>query len=137
MGWSPSAIFATCSTCSPTGRSPASSSSPPPTSSRLSSRKKLSGASQKTRSVALSWLSLAELVTAHRLYAGSSRPVRTRLPERIPTFDAQHLSEQTWLALGYIVLGRRAFRLDLAEKVAALFARGASERQALQCLARD
>jgi ATP-dependent RNA helicase SUPV3L1/SUV3 len=51
------------------------------------------------------------------------------------TFDPQHLSEQTWLALGYIVLGRRAFRLDLAERVAALFANGAPERQALECLA--
>ncbi|RYZ04597.1 MAG: helicase [Myxococcales bacterium] len=50
------------------------------------------------------------------------------------TFDPQHLSEQTWLALGYVVLGRRAFRLDLAERVAALFAQGAPENQALQCL---
>lgn len=51
------------------------------------------------------------------------------------TFDPQHLPAQTWLALGYVVLGRRAFRLDLAERVAALFAQGAPERQALECLA--
>jgi ATP-dependent RNA helicase SUPV3L1/SUV3 len=51
-----------------------------------------------------------------------------------PSFDPQHLSEQTWLALGYVVLGGRAFRLDLAERVAALFSRGASERDALACL---
>ncbi|MDF3070451.1 MAG: helicase [Polyangiaceae bacterium] len=50
------------------------------------------------------------------------------------TFDPQHLSEQTWLALGYVVLGRRAFRLDLAERVAALFAEGAPEQKALACL---
>ncbi len=48
--------------------------------------------------------------------------------------EPQHLPPQTWLALGYVVLGRRAFRLDLAEKVAALFAVGAPEQQALQCL---
>ncbi|MES1183241.1 MAG: helicase-related protein [Myxococcales bacterium] len=52
-----------------------------------------------------------------------------------PSFDPQHLSEQTWLALGYVVLGGRAFRLDLAERAASLFSRGASERDALACLA--
>jgi ATP-dependent RNA helicase SUPV3L1/SUV3 len=51
------------------------------------------------------------------------------------SFDPQHLPESTWLALGYVVLGRRAFRLDLAERVAALFADGAPEKQALECLA--
>jgi ATP-dependent RNA helicase SUPV3L1/SUV3 len=50
------------------------------------------------------------------------------------TFDPQHLSAFTWLALGYVVLGRRAFRLDLAERVAALFANGAPEQEALACL---
>ena len=52
-----------------------------------------------------------------------------------PSFDRQHLSEQTWLALGYVVLGARAFRLDLAERVALLFSHGANERDALACLA--
>jgi len=51
------------------------------------------------------------------------------------SFDPQHLSPDTWLSLGYIVLGRRAFRLDLAERVASLLARGAPEPQALECLA--
>jgi hypothetical protein len=51
-----------------------------------------------------------------------------------PSFDPQHLSAQTWLALGYVVLGGRAFRLDLAERAAALFSQGANERDALACL---
>ncbi|HVY29121.1 MAG TPA: helicase-related protein [Polyangiaceae bacterium] len=50
-------------------------------------------------------------------------------------FDPQHLSERAWMTLGYVVLGRRAFRLDLAERVAALLSEGASEREALSCLA--
>jgi hypothetical protein len=37
--------------------------------------------------------------------------------------------------LGYVALGARAYRLDLAEQVAALFSRGANERDALACLA--
>jgi ATP-dependent RNA helicase SUPV3L1/SUV3 len=49
-------------------------------------------------------------------------------------FDQQHLSEQTWMTLGYAVLARRAIRLDLAERVAARFASDADERQALQAL---
>ena len=52
-----------------------------------------------------------------------------------PSFEPQHLSEHIWLALGYVVLGGRAYRLDLAERVATLFSRGASERDALACLA--
>lgn len=48
--------------------------------------------------------------------------------------EPQHLPESTWLALGYVLLGRRAFRLDLAERVATLFAEGAPERRALECL---
>ena len=51
-----------------------------------------------------------------------------------PSFDPQHLSKQTWLALGYVVLDGRAIRLDLAERVISLFSRGASERDALACL---
>ncbi|HVY30781.1 MAG TPA: hypothetical protein VHB79_29680, partial [Polyangiaceae bacterium] len=46
-------------------------------------KKKLSGGSQRTLSVALSSLSLAELLIAQALYARRPRPVRTRLPERI------------------------------------------------------
>jgi hypothetical protein len=37
--------------------------------------------------------------------------------------------------LGYVVLGRRAIRLDLAEQVATLLQSGESERAALECLA--
>ena len=66
--------------------------------------------------------------------------VRAFEPEkRLPpvgraVLERQELSEQTWMALGYVVLGRRAFRLDLAEKVAALLRSGATEREALACL---
>ncbi len=52
-----------------------------------------------------------------------------------PSFDPQHLSEQTWMTLGYVVLARHAFRLDLAERAAALLNEGASEGDALRCLA--
>ena len=52
-----------------------------------------------------------------------------------PSFDPQHLPAPTWLALGYVVLGGRAFRLDLAERAASLFSQGAHERDALACLA--
>jgi hypothetical protein len=51
------------------------------------------------------------------------------------SFDPQHLSEQTWMTLGYVVVGRHAFRLDLAERAAALISQGASEAEALRCLA--
>ncbi len=52
-----------------------------------------------------------------------------------PSFDPQHLSEQTWMSLGYVVLGRHAFRLDLAEQAARLLSEGAAEGEALRCLA--
>ncbi|HVX90300.1 MAG TPA: hypothetical protein VHC20_01550, partial [Candidatus Paceibacterota bacterium] len=51
-------------------------------------KKKLSGGSQRTLSVALSSLSLAELLIAQALYARRPRPVRTRLPERIRPIPA-------------------------------------------------
>ncbi|HEX2873266.1 MAG TPA: hypothetical protein VHP33_18535, partial [Polyangiaceae bacterium] len=74
--------------------------------------------------------SLARRLTLVRAFDPS-----TKLPPvGRPSFDPQHLSPQTWLALGYVVLGARAIRLDLAERVAALFARGANERDALACL---
>ncbi len=50
-------------------------------------------------------------------------------------FDPQHLPPGAWMTLGYVVLGRRAIRLDLAERVASLIRRGQSEREALRCLA--
>ena len=73
---------------------------------------------------------------ARRLILVRTFEPATKLPPvGRPSFDPQHLSEQTWLALGYIVLGGRAFRLDLAERVAELFGSGAHERDALACLA--
>jgi ATP-dependent RNA helicase SUPV3L1/SUV3 len=79
---------------------------------------------------------LEPLALARRLTLVRAFEPGTKLPPvGRSTFDRQHLSEQTWLSLGYLVLGGRAYRLDLAERVAALFSRGASERDALACLA--
>jgi ATP-dependent RNA helicase SUPV3L1/SUV3 len=80
----------------------------------------------------LSQRSLSRRLTFVRAYQPS-----IRLPPNLgrPVFDAQSLPDRLWLTLGYVVLGRRAFRLDLAERVAALFAEGSPERDALQCLA--
>lgn len=50
------------------------------------------------------------------------------------TFEQQHLSERTWMTLGYVVLGRRAYRLDLAERVALMLKAGATEQVALEPL---
>lgn len=74
--------------------------------------------------------SLARRLTLVRAFD----PEKKLPPVGRPSFDPQHLSAQTWLALGYVVLGERAIRLDLAERVAALFSRGANERDALACL---
>ena len=49
-------------------------------------------------------------------------------------FDPQHLRPASWLALGYVVIGRRAIRLDLAERVGALLRQGKAERDAFSCL---
>lgn len=79
---------------------------------------------------------LAPRALAQRLTLVRAFEPGTKLPPvGRATFEPQHLSEQLWLALGYVVLEGRAFRLDLAERVAASFAQGASERQALECLA--
>ncbi len=51
------------------------------------------------------------------------------------TLTTNGLDPSIWLALGYVVLGRRAVRLDLAERVAASFEVGEDEHQALACLA--
>jgi ATP-dependent RNA helicase SUPV3L1/SUV3 len=51
------------------------------------------------------------------------------------SYAPRGLDASLWLALGYVVLGCRAFRLDLAERVAASFDAGESEQQALRCLA--
>jgi ATP-dependent RNA helicase SUPV3L1/SUV3 len=78
---------------------------------------------------------LAPRALARRLALVRAFEPNTKLPPvGRATFDPQHLSEQIWLALGYVVLEKRAFRLDLAERVAAAFAAGAPERQALECL---
>jgi ATP-dependent RNA helicase SUPV3L1/SUV3 len=78
---------------------------------------------------------LAERALARRLTLVRAFEPSTRLPPvGRATFDQQELSEQTWMALGYLVLGRRAYRLDLAERVAALLTQGGPEREALACL---
>jgi ATP-dependent RNA helicase SUPV3L1/SUV3 len=78
---------------------------------------------------------LSPAALARRLTLVRAFEPATKLPPvGRATFDPQHLPAATWLALGYVVLGRRAFRLDLAEQVGSLFRQGASERRALACL---
>lgn len=79
----------------------------------------------------LSQRALARRLTLYRAF----EPTSKLPPVGRATFDQRHLSEQAWMTLGYAVLARRAFRLDLAERVAALLAAGESERSALQPLA--
>ncbi len=62
----------------------------------------------------------------HAYEPGSKLP-----PVGRATFDQQHLPERSWMILGYAVLSGRAYRLDLAERVAELLLAGASERDAL------
>jgi hypothetical protein len=76
-------------------------------------------------------LALARRVTLLRAF----EPTSKLPPVGRATFDQQHLSASAWMTLGYVVLGRRAFRLDLAERVAGLLKRDKPEREALACLA--
>jgi ATP-dependent RNA helicase SUPV3L1/SUV3 len=79
---------------------------------------------------------LSQRALARRLTLFRAFEPRSKLPPvGRASFDQQHLSEQAWMTLGYAVLARRAFRLDLAERVAALLLAGKSEREALQPLA--
>ena len=50
------------------------------------------------------------------------------------SYETRHLSAVTWRCLGYAVLGPRACRVDLAERVAQALADGASDHEALQPL---
>jgi ATP-dependent RNA helicase SUPV3L1/SUV3 len=79
----------------------------------------------------LSQRALAQRLTLFRAF----EPTSKLPPVGRATFDQQHLSEQAWMTLGYAVLARRAFRLDLAERVAARLVAGTNEREALQPLA--
>jgi hypothetical protein len=77
----------------------------------------------------------------------AERALRTRLallrafepaarlpPVGRPLLDRQALPERSWLMLGYVVLGRRAIRLDLAERIAAAFQEGRAAADALRPL---
>jgi ATP-dependent RNA helicase SUPV3L1/SUV3 len=50
------------------------------------------------------------------------------------SYETRTLSSSTWRCLGYIELGPRACRVDLAERAAQAMARGDSDREALRCL---
>jgi ATP-dependent RNA helicase SUPV3L1/SUV3 len=58
------------------------------------------------------------------------------LPEGLgrPQLDAAPLAPDTWLSLGYLVLGARACRIDLAERAARALASGEPNERALRCL---
>ena len=49
-------------------------------------------------------------------------------------FETRHLTPETWRALGFIVLGPRAFRVDLAERAAQALLNGTAEHEALRSL---
>jgi ATP-dependent RNA helicase SUPV3L1/SUV3 len=51
-----------------------------------------------------------------------------------PTYETRTLSAGIWLCLGYVALGSRACRVDLAERAADALGEGASETDALRCL---
>ncbi len=50
------------------------------------------------------------------------------------SYEARPLSASTWRCLGYVELGPRACRVDLAERAAQAIAGGESDREALRCL---
>jgi ATP-dependent RNA helicase SUPV3L1/SUV3 len=50
------------------------------------------------------------------------------------SYETRTLSASTWRSLGYIELGPRACRVDLAERAALALTRGDSDREALRCL---
>ena len=50
------------------------------------------------------------------------------------SYETRHLSAATWRCLGYVELGPRACRADLAERVAQALADGASDSEALRPL---
>jgi ATP-dependent RNA helicase SUPV3L1/SUV3 len=74
-------------------------------------------------------------LTSRLTFVRAFEPTTPLPPVGRAMLESRHLPEALWLALGYVLLGRRAFRLDLAEKVAALLATGAPEKRALECLA--
>jgi ATP-dependent RNA helicase SUPV3L1/SUV3 len=74
-------------------------------------------------------------LTRRRTLVRAFEPSVALPPVGRATLSLQGVESSIWLALGYVVVGRRAFRLDLAERVAASFDQGASEQDALECLA--
>jgi ATP-dependent RNA helicase SUPV3L1/SUV3 len=55
-------------------------------------------------------------------------------PLHCATAPAPGIDRDTWLRIGYIVLGPRALRVDLAERAARALRLGADEAEALRCL---
>ncbi len=51
-----------------------------------------------------------------------------------PTYETRTLTANIWRCLGYVELGPRACRVDLAERAAHALAEGASESDSLRCL---
>ncbi len=50
------------------------------------------------------------------------------------SYETRHLSAATWRCLGYVELGPRACRADLAERAAQALADGATDQEALRPL---
>lgn len=73
---------------------------------------------------------------AHRLaLVRAFAPTLELPPLGRATLRRRGLEPSLWLALGYVALGERAYRLDLAEKVAERLLEGAPPPQALAGLA--
>jgi ATP-dependent RNA helicase SUPV3L1/SUV3 len=68
------------------------------------------------------------------LFVRAHRPELRLPPPGHPRYPAQELPEHVWLALGYVVLGDLAVRIDLAERAASALFEGRPERQALRPL---
>jgi ATP-dependent RNA helicase SUPV3L1/SUV3 len=78
---------------------------------------------------------LAEPALRRRLTLLRAFEPGTRLPPvGRPVLERQTLPERLWMTLGYVVLGRRAIRLDLAERIALALARGVPAADALRPL---
>jgi ATP-dependent RNA helicase SUPV3L1/SUV3 len=88
-----------------------------------------------TLGVFLPALLARDAVARRALFVRTHRP-ELRLPElRRPSEPGQRLPSPIWLALGYVVVGEAALRVDLAERAASALAAGRPLPEALRVLA--
>ncbi len=68
------------------------------------------------------------------LFCAVFEPGQALPPPGKTNYETRHLSASTWRCLGYVELGGRAYRADLAERAAQALAEGASDAEALRRL---